>query len=72
MSIFDSRKPRETLEEFFLRINQYFSDKVTKPSTGSPAVIQQGPTDANGSPVDDAEDTSTRSGKLHPEHKTGI
>ena len=71
MSILESRKPRKTLEEFFLRINKYFSEKVLgTPSV--PAVVQPGPTDANGTPVDETPETETRSGALHPPHKTGI
>ena len=71
MSIFD-RDPRETLEAFFRRVNSYFSANIAATTT-KPATVASGPTDANGSPVEDpAEDTSTRSGKLHPEHKTGI
>lgn len=69
MSIFD-RDPRETLEAFFRRVNAYFSANI---NTTKPASVAPGPTDANGSPVEDPDaDTPTRSGKLHPEHKTGI
>jgi hypothetical protein len=71
MSIFDSRKPRETLEQFFLRVNQYFSEKVIK-TPSVPAAIKPGPTDANGTPVEETPETETRSGALHPPYKTGI
>lgn len=71
MSIFD-RDPRETLEAFFRRVNAYFSANLAA-TKSRPATIDAGPTDANGSPVENPSgETSTRSGKLHPEHKTGI
>lgn len=72
---FTYRQARERLEEFFLRLKEL----AAQAATIQPATIQPGPTDANGSPVEETadvaacpEDTKTRSGTLHPPYKTGI
>lgn len=72
---FTYRKAREKLEEFFLRLQEL----STQAATSQPAEAGPGPTDANGSPVEEPakaaqepDPEQPRSGALHPKHTTGI
>lgn len=74
---FTYRNAVERLEEFFLRLREL----STEAATIHPAKAGPGPTDANGSPVEEPAEVTTepaadseqpRSGALHPKHITGI
>lgn len=65
------RKAKEGLEEFFLRISVLSAEATTI----QPAKAGPGPTDANGSPIEEpaeVDQTKPSCGALHPKHITGI